>query len=330
MPMLALFLAAQPVQQADPIKLFDDWTVACDNGHRCEMTSLFPGDQPAPDEDSGFDASLSVTRLPGPAGGFTVDFSAYHTLKGRLRFQIDGATIATAVAGGEGIRLTGDDAARTVFAMVNGKQAALVDAAGKPVARVSLAGSSAALRYIDADQGRVGTVTAVVAKGSKPAAAVPAAPAPATVAAMRPSGAAATVSKALRAALEKQADCADMYGGGEPVPPVATFALGTGKTLALLPCGSGAYNFSSVAFILSGGKAARAAFDRGDGMLVNASFEKGVLSTFDKGRGLGDCGTSEDYVWDGQRFRLISARAMPECRGSTNWLTYYRATPVFR
>src|SRR3546814_4295296 len=43
---------------------------------------------------------------------------------------------------------------------------------GKAVARVSLDGSAAALRYMDARQGRAGTVTALVAAGPLRAAAV--------------------------------------------------------------------------------------------------------------------------------------------------------------
>ncbi|MFY0010917.1 DUF1176 domain-containing protein, partial [Acinetobacter baumannii] len=47
-------------------------------------------------------------------------------------------------------------------------------------------------------------------------------------------------------------------------------------------------------------------------------------------RGVGDCGLGARYVWDGTRFRLIEMRMMDECRGSTNWLTVWRAEPVFR
>jgi len=214
--------------------------------------------------------------------------------------------------------------------MVNGKEAALLDPAGKPVARISLKGSSAALRYIDAKQGRAGTVTAAVARGAKPAGVVPAEPAPVQVVAVRPSGAPATISKAMRAGMEAQFECRDWYDPAEKAPEIETFALGGGRTLALLPCGSGAYNFNSVAFIVAGGKAVPADFGSSDNMLTNAGFEKGVLSSRAKGRGIGDCGNSESYVWDGKAFQLIEARQMDACRGSTNWLTTYRATPVFR
>ena len=68
----------------------------------------------------------------------------------------------------------------------------------------------------------------------------------------------------------------------------------------LLPCGSGAYNFSTKPYIMTAGaKPVVAEFDFRPGMepegppeLVNASFDAktGRLESFAKGRGLGDCG----------------------------------------
>lgn len=329
MLLLALLLAA-PVPQDDPEKLYGDWVVACDNLHGCEMTSLYPEEQAVPEGDTAFDAGMSLIRDAGPASGFTIEVSAPRKLGGKATLRIDDAAIATVAARDESVTFTGADAARIAAALPNGKALALVDGDGKVVARISLAGSSAALRHIDANQGRAGTVTAVVARGSKLASAVPAAPAPVRIVALRPSGTEARVTKALRTTMEKQSDCDGLYDGAETVPEVETHALGGGKTLALLPCGAGAYNYSSVAFIVAGGKAVRADLDGSDGMLVNAGFGNGVLSSYAKGRGVGDCGNSETYVWDGRRFRMTEARSMSTCRGSNNWLTTYRATAVFR
>jgi hypothetical protein len=139
--------------------------------------------------------------------------------------------------------------------------------------------------------------------------------------------------KAMRAI--SQCDAEDS-GSSEPI---AGDALGGGATLVLLPCGAGAYNFSSVPFIVTSGKPAIAHFDSAPGFedgegapttLVNAEWDAktGRLASFAKDRGLGDCGSSETYVWDGATFRLVAATRMRECRGSVNWLTVWRATPV--
>ena len=52
-----------------------------------------------------------------------------------------------------------------------------------------------------------------------------------------------------------------------------------------------------------------------------------ALSTFGKGRGLGDCGTGEEWVWDGKAFRLALLKTMPHCKGIPidDWPTLYRA-----
>lgn len=329
MLLLALLLAA-PLPQDDPEKLYGDWAVACDNLHDCEMTSLLPNDDTAPADDLAYEATMSLLRGAGPSGAILVEVWPSSALKGKASLRIDDAVIATGTVHSESLTFRGADAARIAAAMANGKALSLVDDSGKPVARISLAGSSAALRHIDAGQGRAGTVTAIVARGARPASAVPAAKTAEQIVAMRPSGTPATVSRAMRAAMEKQSDCAGLYDEAEVVPEVETHALGGGKTLALLPCGAGAYNYSSAAFIVAGGKAVAADLEGSDGMLVNAGFGNGRLTSYAKARGVGDCGNSETYVWDGRRFRLIEARSMRECRGSNNWLVTYRATPVFR
>lgn len=62
-------------------------------------------------------------------------------------------------------------------------------------------------------------------------------------------------------------------------------------------------------------------------VLVNASYDSktGLLSHYNKGRGIGDCGDNAQWVWDGQEFRLVEAQAMDECRGTVDFLTVWRA-----
>jgi hypothetical protein len=280
---------------------------------------------------------FSVEREAGPDGGFTVevDLSAPH--QGAISVRIDGQMLASGTPAGDTLLVKGADAARIVAAMNQGKELSVTDTGGKMIARATLSGSSAALRFIDAGQGRAGTVTAAVAKGAKPASAVPAITAGPLIRYVRPGGKPVAITKAMRATMDKHGDCAAVYEGGEGDPPaVETHAIGGGKTLALVPCGSGAYNYDAVPFIISGGSIVPAKFDIAPGdtdasdgiaMLVNAGWDDKTarLSSYDKGRGLGDCGSSQDYVWDGAMFRLVEAKQMPDCRGSVNWLTIWRA-----
>jgi len=339
MLILAL-LAALPADPAPgPIKTFGDWAVACDNIHDCEMTSLLPGDGMSV-EDSGYDMmSLSIARGRGPAGAFTIEVSISARTQGAVALRVDGQVAASGTPANDLLRFAGADAERIVAAIAKGKEAALTGVDGKRIGRVSLAGSSAALRFIDAEQGRAGTVSAAIAKGPKPINAVPLARQLPQVRFVRPSGIAARVTPALKTAMVTASDCGEMYEG--EVPKIEAYALGGGKTLALLPCGAGAYNYSSIPFILDGGKPVFAAFDSQPGMgeagakmpdLVNAGWDPKTarLSSYAKGRGLGDCGSAAEYVWDGARFRLVEQRVMGECRGSVNWLTVWKAQALPR
>jgi hypothetical protein len=65
-------------------------------------------------------------------------------------------------------------------------------------------------------------------------------------------------------------------------------------------------------------------------MLVNADWDKanGLLTSFSKGRGIGDCGVGSNFAWDGARFRLVEQEEMGECRGSTDYISTWRARVV--
>ncbi|MBM3928992.1 MAG: DUF1176 domain-containing protein, partial [Sphingomonadales bacterium] len=301
---------------------FGDWTVGCDNANTCMMLSLGGafGDAPS--------TTLLLTRDAGGEQGFRVTVEAED---GRPRgLAVDGKRLATGRASYDGA-----SAQALVDAMANGTALQVLTGAGKREATISLKGTSAALRYIDAQQGRVGTVTAAVARGPAPAARVPAAPALPVVTALQPAGTPATPTAAQIATMRKTADC-DLEGfAGDGSPEM--HALGSGATLVLLPCSAGAYNITAAAFVLRDGRIAPAGTDAptsfgddnstaGPAALVNAGFEDGLLTSYAKGRGVGDCGISQTFAWDGTRLRLTEQAEMSECRGNTGLATTWRAT----
>lgn len=333
---LALLAVAQAAPAPSDVKAYGDWAVACDNLRFCEATSLVPGEELSDDPPQ-----VSITREGGPAGALTIEITPNAEYRGAYRIEVDGKPVSSGSLAGPSLVLQGAAAAQLIDAMLKGEAMVTRTSAGKVLSQASLKGISASLRYFDANQGRAGALSALVAKGPKSAATVPAAPAAPQVRFVRPAGKPEAIPAALRAAMGKQSDCDSVYEGGEgEKPKVETHALGGGKTLALVPCGSGAYNFSTVPFVVERGKAVVARFDHvpgwteaeGIATLVNAGWEpaKAELSSYTKGRGIGDCGSSEGYVWDGAMFRLVEARAMGECRGSANWLRVWKAEPVAR
>ena len=119
--------------------------------------------------------------------------------------------------------------------------------------------------------------------------------------------------------------------------------LSAGLVLYSLPCWRAAYQEGDMYYL--GGADAKSAkrlsfevVDEKTGQLVEnlASLSDGgglddsnptSLSSFYKGRGIGDCGTMASWTWTGSKFRLSSYAMMPECRGvnSDDWITLWRS-----
>jgi hypothetical protein len=330
------------------IKQLRDWIAACDNLRAC---SAF-----------GFDAELSgnnYIRLERDGAAeaaprITIVVEAQKDVKFRLAF--DDPALAGLPSGPVAGETTGDDDdfKRLTIAEPQAVAAALaslrkaktlviarIDPAGAPPSdpaksEISLSGLAAALLWIDDQQKRVGTVTALIGRGDKPAAAVPPVPTmPVVTAAKRATG--PVPKKAPAAVVTKARAVCEDKKVGEPDDVVR---LDANAVMYSFVCTSlsGAYNFFNALVVDAPGKQVRLAefrFPREYGATdrdyspINAGFDEATqtLSTFNKGRGLGDCGSTADWVWDGQAFRLILSKTMPECHGigESDWPVLYRA-----
>ena len=334
----ALIATPAAAQSPQPGKLesYKDWTIGCDNLGRCEAVSLMPEGGEWPDNQ----LAMGVARDAGPAAGAQLWVSWGGKGREAVSFLVDGRRLALADGDGGEVSLKGARAARLAVAMARGRTLEL-KSGGKLLGKPSLAGLAAALRYMDARQGRAGTTDALVAAGALGASAVRAAPPPVRIRrAAIPSGPApAPLWREELAALGAFTKCADDM---RDASPPELHRLSKSETLILVPCGAGAYNYSSVPVIATGIAGRRsfrlASFDYPPGWsgdprqptLVNAgwSAESATLQSYAKGRGIGDCGGGESYVWDGARFRLSEATAMGECRGSWRWIRTWSAQVV--
>src|SRR3546814_11858615 len=79
---------------------------------------------------------------------------------------VDGAPVGEAFPAVKDGRTTasGNAAAAIAYALANGQRLTVRDPGGAVMATISLAGASASLRHIAAEQHRAGTSTAIVAK----------------------------------------------------------------------------------------------------------------------------------------------------------------------
>ena len=340
MTLLSAGALAASATSVSPAKLvtFKDWTVGCDNGLACQAVALIP----LPGIQSDQELPLAVSRGEGLAAGVVVTLTNWETKAMRYRVAIDGRTVVSGAVPTDSdfIRIEGVEAAKLARAITKGRTLELLDGGGGSLGSASLSGASAALRYIDAAQGRAGSTGAIVATGKRKAT-VKRASLPVIIAPKIIPGKDLPDAGALVALSENSPCSAERMGSTED----SAYSLGKApkgpQALILLNCGSGAYNASSGVYVGERddkGKwsFALARFDYAATgfsdeskipILINADWNAATqsLSSYSKGRGLGDCGSSESYVWDGAMFRLSAATRMDECRGSIDWIPVWRA-----
>ena len=97
--------------------------------------------------------------------------------------------------------------------------------------------------------------------------------------------------------------------------------------LVEVPCWRAAYQAGSILFVLDPAAPAKArllSFQHWNGKkigptlnLTMPSFEEStkVLSSFNKGRGLGDCGSIHEWAWERSDFKLTGAWVKNDCDG---------------
>lgn len=337
----SLALSAPAQAQIGEMKTFRDWIAGCDNTRACTALSL-------PNETDEEVAFLRLDRPAGPDGAPALALKLRRATKLPKQFvvelMLDGAPFPAA-----GRRLQGGsiDGETAEIALAAADAEALIAAARKATAltariekrqfRLSLAGSVAAMLWIDEKQGRLNTPSALIRKGT--AATVPPALTLPVIVGKPASGKplagdqAAALVKAMRAELNRRSpdSCEDMSDGSD-----GAFPLDDTMRLVVVACSRGAYNVASQFWLVPGrdvAKARPATFegnrDKPGNELVNADFDpkSGRVMFYAKGRGIGDCGTSGSYGWDGARFAVLQLSGMDACRliPGDDWITLFRS-----
>lgn len=279
-----------------------------------------------------------VTRDSGPAAQPSVTighiFDGHH---GAADIAIDGRIVVHGMLDrNETVAVPLAQVSPLIRALVTGKRLRLTG--GGEVSDTNLDGASAAFRYMDAQQGRADTVTALVAVGDKPGSLAPIGSVP-LVHAIKPPTTGATISPALRARLWAQAGCEGPVGDDQKI---AASTLSSDTMLVLVNCYSlaeGGENPSADPYLVRGDRIKRATFDAPVGMgergtppsITSGSWDSktGTLTSFERGRALADCASQETFVWDGARFRLVAHNEMDVCRGAQSLVSIWRARAVF-
>jgi hypothetical protein len=318
---------------AGPSKQIRDWAVYCSDVMSCQLAPVIDsatdiysiGFERAASANSPIEFSLSASGMPD------ADSDVVFEVPGVLeRIAID----AQSGEERDGIWRSSDPriASELIPALKAGDRLIVsLESGGKAIRQeISLSGSSAAMLAMDEYQDRVDKTDALVAVGSKPATGLK------------------TRARELKSRADLPASVAAVWAahpnqcaeGFEDQDLIASFG---GVSIALeseyddkgeiflIPCGGpGAYNLPNIAIVhdLADDSARVAPFptmsDRGPTVtdtITNASWDEqsGQVSQFAKGRGLGDCGTSSIWEWQGGgsygNFVLIEERSKGECDG---------------
>ncbi len=320
---------------AQPLKQFKDWTVGCDNLRTCIALGLPPSE--------GDGAYVKISRAGAADGEPAVSFTAYaadETKQPLLKVLLDGEALPSLPNEPLSARLDGDfvtaslsrDGARAFIAALRSAKTLTVqlidEGKAGDAAAVSLAGSAAALLYMDAQQQRLGTVTALVRRGDKLASSIPSPPEPPTIAAVKMGEIKKPPKLPPGVARSKDESCK----GYDPI----VMRLSSGQTLWGVCDQAAAYNSIYRFWIAGADRAKPAVFqtpgraaDEDAALLTSPDLSDDGLTIVseNKGRGVGDCGEISEWAWDGAAFRLVLLRKMDECRGvsSDDWPTLYAA-----
>jgi len=286
----------------------NDWELACDNTRTCRAAGYQSESGPSDP------VSMLITRAAGAgtAIGIELQIGGEGEVKGPLRLQVGKATVSGLDAGGAKLDA---DQIRTLLPELLKNDDAAVTGGGKKWT-LSLAGLNAVLLKMDEAQGRVGTPGALVRRGSKPESSVlPPVPAPAVNLVKPPK--ARPGDAALAARIFPSLDMGDAKEQCNNRDEINAKALTVSrlsdrKVLLSLGCGMGAYNYSSLLWIANDKPPyapvsieANGDFDEKEASITSAM----------KGRGIGDCWSSETWHFNGKDFVRTGAAGDGMCRG---------------
>lgn len=307
-----------------------DWEIYCSNTGTCRAAGY------QSEAERNEPASLLLTRQAGARQPVQVEFAlaryeeeSFPVAKLKnIHFYINGKDLGVVSFEGSEFPLMGKLSANQVNALLqqSRQQTEIVFKNAQLQWNISDAGMTAVLLKMDDFQKRIATVGALIKKGQADESKVLAAQPRFTVKQIKTSSKpyltlqpnnkryAALYRNLIAAQPTSKQDgfCEGIYEDGETRPQtIELYKLTNKKVLAMTLCWRGAYNEGYGAWVLDDSLANKANF-----VTEQASeFYNGIISSSQKGRGIGDCWASDEWVWDGQRFVHTQDRWTGMCKG---------------
>lgn len=316
-PLFATLLAATalPALAGQPAGLHfshHDWEVACDNTRTCRAAGYQSEDREQPA------VSILLERKGGPRQPITAALQpgSYDeqapTPAGPLTMYVGRRSLGT-LANDPKTGLERLSVAQTeAFVAALAKDNVLRWTDGKHTWTVSGKGAAAVLLKMDEWQGRIGNVGAAIRKGGKPEDTVLPALAPPVITPASAGSTDETLSSSARTALLRdirgilgKEDCTDLAAD-----TLTAVRLTPEKLLVTGTCWMGAYN-EGIGYFVTNREAPY------EPVLVTTSgsdYAAGTIMSSQKGRGLGDCWSKQEWVWDGRSFMATLSATTGMCR----------------
>lgn len=325
--LLVMGLVGLPALAPAEVKTVRDWTADCDDDLYC--TATVSGASGMVMGGTGY--QLRFARAGGDMSWWSMRFFLKHVpqpkTEGEMQVSVDGGEAVSFyeeygyLRDADGVTFGiagGSDLDKLFASLKKGRKLTLSyeTADGKAQTEdFSLSGLAAVLLWVDDKQNRVGKSAEISS----------------------PTGvegeAGFTASKEVvdKIAARVKFDC-------DPPPEnqeIESHHLPGGFALHIAQCFAGPYNFTQLYFFERRDDLRLLYFaDFGDSwtgtnQLFNSDFDpkSGSLSSFYKGRGIGDCGSAGQWVWSGYSFRLVEFSAWPDCdngKDSEEWPIIYK------
>ena len=293
---------------------YKDWEVACDNTGTCRAAGYQADEQNPP-------VSLLLERVAGTnaavKGKINIDPEVTRPIT--VTLFVGQKSLGQLKLGEQGAVLNQAQIAALLLALKDGQAIELKH--GQKTWRVSSAGSNAVLLKMDEFQKRVGTQSALIKKGQllntqvKAAVTQPKIRLAATqhikektVALDSPQG--RQLIKHLRTGTTSE-QCEFLYEPNDFAKQFTLYELNNNRTLVEFPCWMAAYN-SGTGFWLMDAQLQQIK------QIVSTSandFDQGRINEGQRGRGIADCMSAQEWAWNGQRFVQSYAERSNQCKG---------------
>lgn len=308
-----------------------DWEIFCSNTGTCQAAGY------QNDDGNNNPASLLLTRQAGAKQTVKAEFalSDYeqsmpaNQLK-NMHFYVNGKDLGAVAIDGVDIPFMGTLSVNQVNALLqqSTQNTEIVFKNAHYQWQISDTGMTAVLLKMDDFQKRVGTVGALVKKGKadefKVLAAQPKLMVKQVKTAAKPyltlqskDKQYQAVYRSLMSTKPKNAGydvCEGVYdNASDDIQPQAIelYKLSNHKVLAMTLCWRAAYNEGYGVWLLDESLTGKATFVTE----AASGFDSGMIDSYQKGRGIGDCWASEQWAWNGQRFVQTVDRWSGMCKG---------------